>query len=63
MIKEIFIPDIIDSYYVLPGRILGVSLTKTHVRATKIVAKGKSIRIEGFFEEALAANGKINYQE
>ncbi len=63
MIKEIFIPDIIDSYYVLTQHILGVSITKTHVRATKIVAKGKTIRIEGFFEKALAAGEKANYQE
>lgn len=53
MIKDLFIPQEIRNYYVIPTRIIGFDIGKTHVTATQILAKGRNIIIEKWFQEQL----------
>lgn len=62
MIKDLFIPEKIDGYYILPQDIVGVVINKTHVRATLVVASGNSLQIKEFFEEPLGTN-ELSYHE
>lgn len=62
MIKDLFIPEKIDGYYILPQEIVGVVINKTHVRATLVLASGTSLQIKEFFEEPLGTN-ELSYHE
>jgi len=46
MMKNIFIPEKIGSYFIYPKRILGFDIGKTQVNATLVLLKGRTIRIE-----------------
>ncbi len=45
MIQDIFLPEKIGSYYIFRQRILGIDITKTHIHASLIVAKGSTITV------------------
>lgn len=61
MIKDLFIPQEIRNYYVIPTRIVGFDIGKTQVTATQIVAKGRSIIIEKWFSEQLDNTNGSDY--
>ncbi|MGE0009649.1 MAG: pilus assembly protein PilM [Candidatus Babeliales bacterium] len=63
MIKDLFIPQKIDGYYILSQDILGVVINKTHVRAALVTAQAKTLTIKDFFEEPLSTNNELSYQE
>ncbi len=45
MIQNIFLPTKINNYYLFSQRIIGFDITKTHVHATLVLAKGSTITI------------------
>lgn len=63
MIKNIFIPEKIGSYYIFSKRILGIDIGKTHVNGTQLYLKGKNIVLEKFIEIPLEAGNGNNYAE
>lgn len=64
MIAQIFVPEKVGSYFVLPKRIVGFDIGKTSVKATQVYLKGKESLIERFFEVPIAANSSAEeYQE
>ncbi len=63
MIKNIFAPERIGSYYLFEKRILGIDLAKTYVAATLIVAKGKTVTLEKSFVIPLDPGTPTNYDE
>lgn len=56
MIKNIFLPEQIRGYYLLPVNILGFDIGKTSVKAALIHCKGKETIIKKFFEEPIMAS-------
>ena len=48
MIKNIFLPEQIRGYYLLPVNILGFDIGKTSVKAALIYCKGKETIIKKF---------------
>ena len=63
MIKDVFIPEKIGSYYVFPQRVLGFDIGKTHVYATQLYLRGTHITIEKFFQEHIEADTNIPFAE
>jgi len=61
MIKNVFLPEKIGSYYFFPQRIVGLDIGKTQVTATQVYCKGKQRTIEKVVTEVLPATG--TYQE
>lgn len=53
MIKNIFLPEQIRGYYLLPLNILGFDIGKTSVKAALVYCKGKETIIKRFFEEPI----------
>lgn len=53
MIKNIFLPEKINSYYLFPQRIVGIAISPSHINATQIYLKGRSIIVEKCIQEAL----------
>lgn len=56
MIKNIFLPEQIRGYYLLPVNILGFDIGKTSVKAALIYCKGKETIIKKFFEEPIVVS-------
>lgn len=63
MIKNIFIPEKIGSYYIFPQRILGFDIGKTHVYATQIYVHRSQVTIEKFFQEHIESDASIEISE
>lgn len=63
MIREIFLPDTIKGSYIFGKRIVGFDVGKTHINATQLYLKGKSITIEKFFDITLEPGTAANYNE
>lgn len=63
MIKELFLPDKIKSYYLFAKRIIGFDIGKNHISVTQVLLKGKNIVIEKFIEEKLEAGQGNNNHE
>jgi type IV pilus assembly protein PilM len=61
MIKNLFIPEHIGSYYLMPKRIIGFDIGKTHIYATQLLLKGRSITAQKFFQEKLPLANGTNY--
>lgn len=53
MIKDIFVPENIGSYYLFEKRIVGFDIGRTSIYATISVAKGNKRTIEKFIEERI----------
>lgn len=56
MIKNIFLPEQIRGYYMLPVNILGFDVGKTSVKAALIYCKGREIIIKKFFEQPIVSS-------
>ena len=53
MITDIFIPEKIGTNYLLPKRIMGFDVTKTHVYASQVYLSGTIITLEKFYQEQI----------
>src|SRR5450432_1527237 len=49
MIQNIFFPEKIGSYYLFKKRIVGIDIGKTHINATVVQVKGRSIQIQNSY--------------
>jgi len=63
MIKDIFIPSKIGTYYIFGQRILSFAVGKTEIHATKVYLKGDTTTIEQFFNETLEHGTPANYNQ
>ena len=63
MIKNMFIPESINDYYIFPKRILSFDITRTHVHAVQVYLAGRSIRIEKFLEEKIESGQPTTLQD
>ena len=63
MLRNIFLPDTIGTYYLFTQRIIGFEIGKTHVFATVIKAYGKKRVIEQLIEEPIVTDSTLNYNE
>ena len=63
MLRNIFLPDEIRTYYLFTQRIIGFEVGKTHVFATVIKTYGKKRVIEQLIEEPISADPASNYNE
>jgi type IV pilus assembly protein PilM len=63
MLKEIFIPEKLGSYYLFPKRIVGIDIGKTHINATQLLLKGKTITVEKCLDVSLEAGNGATYDE
>src|SRR5579885_192676 len=61
--QNIFVPEKIGSYYLFPKRIIGFDINKTHVYATQLLLKGRTITLEKTIEIPLEAGNTNNYDE
>ncbi len=62
MIQDIFLPEKLGTYYIFSQRIVGISVTKAHLYATIVVARGPQITIEKSIIEPLQGD-KTNHTE
>ncbi|TET06141.1 hypothetical protein E3J79_02965 [Candidatus Dependentiae bacterium] len=63
MIKRIFVPEKIGSYYLFPKRIIGFDIGKTIVHACLVHLHGYAITIEKCFEERIVSGENASYPE
>ncbi len=63
MIKNIFLPEHIQNYYLFPKRIVGFHLSKTHVSATQIYLKGNKTFVEKYIEKRIETGSPADYEE
>jgi len=63
MIKNIFIPEKIGSYYLFPKRIIGFDVGKTIVHACQLYMYGYNITIEKCLEERIVPGENADYQK
>lgn len=63
MIKNILIPEKLGSYYIFQKRIVGFDIDKTHVTATQVYLKGKTVTIERCLDEILDTGNELTYEE
>lgn len=63
MIRNIFIPEYIGSYYLTAKHIIGLDINRKAIYATVISAKGYKRTIEKFIEEPLEYDTTVTYEE
>jgi type IV pilus assembly protein PilM len=63
MIKDVFIPEKIGSYYVISKRIVGIDIGTTHISATIIRMNGSQVTIEQCIQHALIPGSPTQYTE
>ena len=63
MIKNIFIPQKIGSFYIFTERTIGIEISKTEVLAAVVSAHGTRRRIEQLVKEPIAQDPLVDYQE
>lgn len=63
MIKQLFLPEKIGSYYLFGKRILGIDIGKTHISATQLYLSGSTITLEKVIEHKIVASNTTPYQE
>lgn len=61
MIKNIFIPERVGSYYIFGQRMVGLVISKYDVQAVQLWAKDRAIKIEKIISQPI--NGAEGYQE
>lgn len=57
MIKNIFIPEHVGSYYLFAKRIIGLDITKTDIYASQLYVHGSRITLEKFIKQPLEYSG------
>jgi len=63
MIKNIFAPEKIGSYYLFAKRIVGFDINKAVVHACKVYMRGSSITVEQCLEERITPGDNSGYRE
>ncbi len=63
MIRNIFIPESIGTYYIFPKRIVGFDIGRTHLYATIITAHGHMRTIEKCIEERIENDSNASHEE
>ncbi len=63
MIREIFVPCKIGSYYLFPQRIVGIDIGRTKICATVAQCRARAIRIEKSITLSLANGTSADYEE
>lgn len=63
MLKNVLIPENIGSYYLVGKRVLGLDISKSHVRAIQVMLRGRAITIEKAFQEAVENGTTASNQE
>lgn len=63
MIKNIFIPEVVNGYYPIAHRILGISITTHSISAVQIKLHARTTTIEKTWDEWLVQNGETSLQE
>ena len=63
MIRTIFIPERIGSYYIFSQRIIGIDITKTVVYATRVKAHGYKRTIEQLIEQPISTENQLSHEE
>jgi type IV pilus assembly protein PilM len=63
MIRNIFLPEKVGSYYLFPKRVVGFDIGKTHVNATQLYCKGRQVTIEKCIEVTLEQGNGSSYNE
>ncbi|MCX5925527.1 MAG: pilus assembly protein PilM [Candidatus Dependentiae bacterium] len=53
MIKNIFLPEKINGYFLFAQRIVGITIGPTHINATQLYIKGKSYIVEKCIQETV----------
>lgn len=54
MIRSLFVPTALGSYYLFAQRLLGIEITKTELRGTLVIAQGNKRTIEQYLQEPIA---------
>ncbi len=54
MIRSLFIPTTLGSYFIFTQRILGIEITKTELRGTVVIAQGYKRTIEQYLQQPIA---------
>ncbi|MBA3751308.1 pilus assembly protein PilM [Candidatus Dependentiae bacterium] len=62
MIKRIFLPEKVGSYYLFDKRTIGIEIGLHEIFATTVLAKGHSRTIEKLTQEPIVSNG-VSYDE
>ena len=63
MIREIFLPQELQGYYIFPKRIIGFTVSKTYICATQIYFTGNTTSIEKYIEKQLEPGSSTDYKE
>lgn len=63
MIRDLFFPEQLGGYYFFNKRIVGFDIGKTHITATQILLKGRSVIIEKTITEKIDLNNGVDYLE
>ncbi len=63
MIKNIFLPEQINGYFLFPKRVVSISIFPTFINATQLYIKGKSYTVEKCLQEQLDPNTTLTLPE
>lgn len=63
MIRTLFFPEQLGGYYFFNKRIVGFDVGKTHITATQILLKGRSVIIEKTVTEQIDLNNGVEHAE
>ncbi len=63
MIKRLFLPEKVGSYYLFGKRVIGISIGSQSIHAASVSLKGHSRIIEKLIEEPLLLEGGLTYDE
>jgi type IV pilus assembly protein PilM len=63
MIKNIFLPEKINNYYLFSARIAGIVINATHIHATQLLAKGRTFFIEKSIQETIETDSNATSSE
>lgn len=63
LVKNIFIPEKVGTYYTVSQRILGFSINKSAIHATQLVMHGNKVTFERFFTESLVSDMSLTFPE
>jgi len=63
MIKDVLIPEKLETYYIFPKRVIGFDIDKTNVAATKIYLSGSSTTVERCIDGKLELGNKLTHDE
>lgn len=63
MIKNIFLPEKINNYYLFSQRIAGIVINATHIHVTQLLAKGHTFFIEKSIQETIETDSNATNSE